>query len=78
VAQIIRHHQVETQNGEVKLSITLDLNINLTNNSISIEPRVAAPTPPAAKDEDDKKWAIPDFSSPGRLKFGKTEVAEQE
>lgn len=67
--------KVVTKDGEVKVSITLDLNINLTN----LLEGMSLPSTQSAKKEnnsiaenlDDKVvWAIPDFSSE-KINFGK-------
>lgn len=76
--QLIKPSDVKviTKDGEVKVSITLDLNINLTNLLEGISLPVAQSQSTKKENSivenlDDKvTWAIPDFSSE-KINFGK-------
>ena len=71
MAQLIRPSDVKiiTKDGELKVSITLDLNINMNG---SIEAMSVDGKPSAKKETLDDKvaWAIPDFVSE-KINFGK-------
>jgi hypothetical protein len=54
----------ETKQGECKVHITLDLNINLTGNTISIDSVKATK-------EEKPEFTIPEFASGTKVKFGK-------
>ena len=60
---------VETKNGECKVHITLELNINLNGNVATVE-SVKNLTPVK---EDKVEWVIPEFDSRIKLDFGKKE-----
>jgi hypothetical protein len=55
--------KIVSNDGEVKVSITLDLNINL-NGADGVGAVIKKQVP-----EEEMQWAIPDFES-GNLKFG--------
>lgn len=61
--QLIKETKVEVKNGELIVSINLDLNINLTTNSVSVSAKNV--------ESDEKKWEVPDFKGIGKIKFGK-------
>jgi len=68
--------KVVTQDGEVQVSITIELNINLNadglasiNASPNIEQKI---TTQDKKTVEDTAWAIPDFGS-STINFGKRE-----
>jgi hypothetical protein len=63
---------VETQKGECNIHITLDLNINLAGGVVGIESVKATPKK-IEKEEEDVKWAIPEFDSGIKVNFGKKE-----
>jgi len=70
--QLIKPHEVKvvTQQGECTVSIVLELNINLNAEGLQVAARtVSAETP----QEDKVEWAIPDFPSSKKIKFGKYE-----
>jgi hypothetical protein len=65
--------KTKTQDGECKIFITLELNINLTGDKLSITGTpVSAEIAPKSKDEE-VQWAIPDFNSGIKVSFGKAE-----
>ena len=66
--QIIKTKEIhtKTKQGECKVAISLELNINLNSSGITIEGAKAAI-------EDDKvDWTIGDFSPKKKVKFGKS------
>jgi hypothetical protein len=63
--------KVISKDGEVKVSISLDLNINLSGTEgIAIQKKILD----KSEESETTHWAIPDFE-PGSLKFG-NEVKE--
>jgi hypothetical protein len=71
--------KVVTQDGEVQISIVLDLNVNLNSDGLHISAKAAQTSSEEVKnksDDEDVNWAIPDFSSSkkgNKFKFGKKE-----
>ena len=69
MVQLIKPTQIITQQGEIKVTISLDLNINLQSGEITIK------TVDKAKEElvkeRETEWAIPDFSNNVKVNFGK-------
>tara|TARA_Y100000034_G_scaffold3535_1_gene4273 strand:- start:3564 stop:3806 length:243 start_codon:yes stop_codon:yes gene_type:complete len=67
--------KVMTKDGECKLHITLDLNINLTTDKIEVSVAGAQATPgaKAAETDEDVHWAIPNFEEDEseKIDFGK-------
>jgi len=72
--QLIKPGDVKiiTKDGEVKISISLDLNINMGEISSgagilksNIEEKINK------KEEDKVQWAIPDFAPTEKINFGK-------
>jgi hypothetical protein len=72
--QLIKPGDVKiiTKDGEVKISISLDLNINMGEVSggvgilkSNIEQKINK------KEEDKVQWAIPDFAPTEKINFGK-------
>jgi hypothetical protein len=61
---------VITKEGECKLHIVIDLNINLNTTNVSINSRQAA-TPEVQ--EEKTTWEIPSFKSVEKVKFGNKE-----
>ena len=60
-----------TQNGEVHLVITLDINLNMSSDGININVKNGTQTQEIAQ-EDKVEYPIPDFSSLNSgLSFGK-------
>ena len=74
MVQVIKPHDVKviTQQGEVKVSIVLELNINLNADGLSVTSRTVASeaVPSVGRKEDEVEWAIPDFAN-SKIKFGK-------
>ena len=68
--------KVVTQDGEVQISIVLDLNVNLNSDGLHISAKAAQTSSEEVKkknDDEDVNWAIPDFSSAkkiNKVKFG--------
>ena len=62
---------VITKDGEVQVSITIDLNLNLTTGGIITASADVEATPLPKKKEEEDLWEIPSFKSGGKLKFGK-------
>jgi len=80
MANLIQPSQVKvvTNNGEVTVHLTIDLNLNLNQNgSIGVsedssDRQVTSFSKPKKKDDDDKvMWEVPDFKPSEKLKFGK-------
>ena len=59
--------KIITQQGEVTVSIVLDLNINLRDGGLNVA------TPPK---EEEVEWAIPEFKT-GKIEFGKNVTGEK-
>lgn len=60
---------VVTNQGECKIHITLDLNLNLAGGVVNVESVKST----AKKDPEKVDWAIPDFATDLKLDFGKKE-----
>jgi len=66
---------VITKEGECKLNITIDLNINLNTGTVDFQSAKA--TKIEQPEEDEKTlWAIPTFKSEDKVKFGKRKEQE--
>jgi hypothetical protein len=64
--------KVITKNNELFVNIALELNIKLDGNITSLNVEASGSAPFESKKEEDKvNWAIPDFGSTNKLKFGK-------
>jgi hypothetical protein len=75
MAQLIRPSDVKiiTKDGELKVSITLDLNINMNGSieALSVDGKSTAKKETSIGNAEDKvAWAIPDFVSE-KINFGK-------
>lgn len=77
MAQLIKPNSVKviTQDGEVKVTIALELTINLNSNGLQVN---ASSTELHKSDkpknsEDKVLWEIPDFGPVPKLGFGKKE-----
>ena len=75
MAQLIRPNDVRiiTKDGEVKVSITLDLNINMNGSveTMSVDSKSSTRRETLVDSTEDKVvWAIPDFESE-KIDFGK-------
>jgi hypothetical protein len=62
--------EIVTKDGECTIHITLDLNINV--NSSGVEVSVGKATQ-EKNDDDEVQWAVPQFTSGQKVKFGKKE-----
>ena len=64
--------RVVTKNGEVFVNINLELNIKLdgSNLQFNVGAVQGGQASPAAKQEDNVSWQIPDFTS-NKIDFGK-------
>lgn len=74
MANLIKPGEVKlvTKNNEVFVNISLELNIKLDGNITSLGVDAKATQAQAKKIEEEKtNWEIPDFSSGGKLNFGK-------
>lgn len=72
--QLIKPNDVKivTKDGEVKISISLDLNINMGEISGGVNILKSDVESKATKKEEDKiQWAIPDFTPAEKINFGK-------
>jgi len=71
MAQLIRPGSVKimTRDGEVQVSITLELNINLNTDGVKLGAQAVEEKEKPEKNE----WAIPEFEASPRLNFGKRE-----
>jgi hypothetical protein len=72
--QLIKPNDVKivTKDGEVKISISLDLNINMGEISGGVNILKSDIESKATKKEEDKiQWAIPDFTPAEKINFGK-------
>ncbi len=68
---------VITKEGECKLDITIDLNINLTTGGIDFQSAKASKIEKLEEKDDEKTvWAIPTFKSEDKVKFGKRKEQE--
>ena len=63
---------VITKDGECKLHIVIDLNINLNTNSVEVKSRQTDNTP-EIQEEEKTEWVIPSFKSGDKVKFGNKE-----
>ena len=64
VQKFVKHTEVVTKEGECKVQINIQLDINLNERGISAK---------ASPDESDDpvNWAIPDFTTGPKIEFGK-------
>ncbi len=65
--------KVITKDGEIQVSITLDLNINLTTNGGVEVTAQAKQVEQIETKKEETQWAIPDFGPSPRISFGKKE-----
>ena len=62
--------KILTQEGEVHVLITLELNINL--NSDGIKTTADFKEKPVVKEKESDLWELPDFTNSPKINFGKT------
>lgn len=63
--------QTITQDGEVHLLITLDINLNLNSDGINVSVKSGNSVTEEIVDDNKIHYPIPDFSSSSGLNFGK-------
>jgi hypothetical protein len=76
MAQLIKPQNVKvvTKDGEILISLQLDININLNQTdvlSVGDNSTVKQVSTKPKNDDDDVAWAIPDFKPTEKIKFGK-------
>lgn len=74
MAQLIQPNSVKvvTKEGEITVSLQIDLNINLNQNGTFVEGGVTSTAKVnSKKDDDDVAWVIPDFKPSEKINFGK-------
>lgn len=64
--------KIMTNDGEVQVSIALELTINLNTDGVKFSAQVEEQKKEIAKKEKDE-WMIPDFGNSQKLDFGKKE-----
>lgn len=77
MGELIKPTQVHlvTREGEVKLNIVIDLNINLNTGNVEVKQSNALEK--KIEEEDEKTlWAIPNFTKQDKVKFGKKKEQE--
>lgn len=62
---------VVTKEGECKLNITIDLNINLNAGTVDFQSAKVAKIEQQPEEDEKTVWAIPTFKSEDKVKFGK-------
>jgi hypothetical protein len=63
--------KIITKDGEILVSLQIDLNINLNQNGSSFTSNNSNTSSVNKKDDDDFEWAIPDFKKSEKVDFGK-------
>jgi hypothetical protein len=75
MANLIQPNSVKvvTKEGEIVVSLQIDLNINLNTMNVTtdVEPKNLSSTKPEKKQEEDASWMIPEFKTSEKIKFGK-------
>jgi hypothetical protein len=74
VAQVLKPSELKivTKDGELEISIKLDINVNINQGDIVVKSDVIATKTKEVKELEEKaNWEIPDFSPSPKLKFGK-------
>jgi len=76
MVQLLQPQQVKivTKDGECKISLTIDLNINLNQIEGLVKQGIKKEYEP--DDEDKVNFVIPDFGSGAKVDFGKQEEAK--
>jgi hypothetical protein len=67
---------VITKEGECKLNITIDLNINLNTGTVDFQSAKATKIEQQPEEDEKTVWAIPTFKSEDKVKFGKRKEQE--
>lgn len=72
--------QVITKDGQCAVDISIELTININSDGLHVSatasPGVMQPVVTEHKKDEETLWAIPEFGSPNKVKFGKTEKTE--
>ena len=63
--------QVVTKDGEIVVSLKLDLNINLNGGQISVPIDEKVKAQSVHKSDEEAEWLIPDFVSSKKINFEK-------
>jgi hypothetical protein len=65
--------KIVTKEGEITVSLQIDLNINLNQNGMTFtnNNNATGGSSSGIKKDDDFEWAIPDFNKSEKVKFGK-------
>ncbi len=63
--------KIITKDGEITVSLQIDLNINLNQSGVSFAGGNATSSMSNSNKEDDFEWAIPDFQKAEKVNFGK-------
>lgn len=76
MAQLIKPQQVKvvTKDGEIEVSIVLELNVNLNVEGLAglaVKASDSTPVQVQKVAEPEMEWAIPDFGTGEKIKFGK-------
>lgn len=73
--QLIRPQEVKiiTKDGELQVSIVLELNINLNGGGLDVTAQAREVRPVDKHKEEEMQWAIPDFGTSPKIDFGKRE-----
>ena len=73
MAQLIKPQNVKvvTKEGELLISLQLDININLNQSGSFVSTAQDVSKVKAANNDDEVEWAIPEFKPSEKIKFGK-------
>lgn len=73
MVQLIKPNEVKvvTKDGECKISLTIDLNINLNTAGVSVGAQVSKLDSPQQQEKEKTHWEIPDFGAMPKVNFGK-------
>lgn len=68
--------KVSSKDGEVQVSLTIDLNLSLNSDGLVVGTRSveASYSGAPSKEKEKFEWAIPDFEDAPKIDFGKKEV----
>jgi hypothetical protein len=71
MANLINPHsvQVVTKDGEMTVSLKIDVNINLNGTALNIPVEETAKI--KAQEDEKVEWMVPDFKSSKKINFGK-------
>ena len=73
MAQLIKPQNVKvvTKEGELLISLQLDININLNQSGSFVSTAQDVSKIKVANKDDEVEWAIPEFKPSEKIKFGK-------